>query len=142
MKIKNFLIKDFSDYPLLFEKINIFKNNKTIVFLKGNLGSGKTTFVQKYLLHEYKYENVSSPTFGIINTYKINEIELYHYDLYRIKKSNELYDIGFYDNLEINTIHLIEWPEIIPEKMCHPNIIINFESLIKERVISINTIDE
>jgi tRNA threonylcarbamoyladenosine biosynthesis protein TsaE len=142
MKIKNFLIKDFSDYPLLFEKINFFKNNKIIIFLKGELGSGKTTFVQKYLLYQYKYKYASSPTFGIINTYKINNFKLFHYDLYRIKKSDELYDIGFYDNLEINTVHLIEWPEIIPIKMCNPDIVIKFESLIKERVISVNTINE
>ena len=98
MKIKNFLIKDSSDYTLLFEKINFLKNNKIIIFLKGELGSGKTTFVQKYLSYQYKYKNASSPTFGIINTYKINDFKVYHYDLYRIKKSNELYDIGFYDN--------------------------------------------
>ena len=74
MKIKNFLIKDSSDYPLLFEKINFLKNNKIIIFLKGELGSGKTTFVQKYLSYQYKYKNASSPTFGIINTYKINDL--------------------------------------------------------------------
>ena len=142
MKIKNFLIKDSSDYTLLFEKINFLKNNKIIIFLKGELGSGKTTFVQKYLSYQYKYKNASSPTFGIINTYKINDFKIYHYDLYRIKKSDELYDIGFYDNLDINTIHLIEWPEIIPKKMCNPNYIINFELLIKERVISVDTVDE
>ena len=142
MTIKNFLITDFCDYSSLFRNINFFKKNRSIIFLKGELGSGKTTFVQKYLLYKYNFKNTSSPTFGIINTYKINDFKVYHYDLYRIKKSNELYDIGFYDNLDINTIHLIEWPEIIPKKMCNPNYIINFELLIKERVISVDTVDE
>jgi tRNA threonylcarbamoyladenosine biosynthesis protein TsaE len=72
----------------------------------------------------------------------INGMNLYHYDLYRITKSNELYDIGFYDNLENDTVHFIEWPEIIPKQMCNPNIIINFQSLNKERIISIDTINE
>lgn len=142
MTIKNFLITDFSDYISLFKKINLFKKNKIIIFLKGELGSGKTTFVQKYLLHKYNFKNTSSPTFGIINTYMLNDTNIYHYDLYRITKSNELYDIGFYDNLETNTVHFIEWPEIIPKKMCSPNIIINFQSLITERIISVDDINE
>jgi tRNA threonylcarbamoyladenosine biosynthesis protein TsaE len=142
MTIKNFLITDFSDYISLFKNINLFKKNKIIIFLKGELGSGKTTFVQKYLLHKYNFKNTSSPTFGIINTYIINDTNIYHYDLYRITKSSELYDIGFYDNLETNTAHFIEWPEIIPKKMCSPNIIINFQSLITERIISIDAINE
>ena len=142
MTIKNFLITDFRDYISLFKKINLFKKNKIIIFLKGELGSGKTTFVQKYLLHKYNFKNTSSPTFGIINTYMINDTNIYHYDLYRITKSNELYDIGFYDNLETNTAHFIEWPDMIPKKMCTPNIIINFQSLITERIISIDAINE
>lgn len=142
MTIKNFLITDFSDYVSLFKNINLFKKNRIIIFLKGELGSGKTTFVQKYLLNKYNFKNTSSPTFGIINTYMLNDSNIYHYDLYRITKSNELYDIGFYDNLETNTVHFIEWPEIIPKKMCSPNIIINFQSLITERIISIDVINE
>ena len=142
MTIKNFLITDFRDYISLFKKINLFKKNKIIIFLKGELGSGKTTFVQKYLLYKYIFKNTSSPTFGIINTYMLNDTNIYHYDLYRITKSNELYDIGFYDNLENDTVHFIEWPEIIPKQMCNPNIIINFQSLNKERIISIDTINE
>ena len=142
MTINNFLIKDYSDYSSLFKRIILSTKNRIIIFLKGELGSGKTTFVQKYLLYQYEFKNTSSPTFGIINTYMINDMKLYHYDLYRITKSNELYDIGFYDNLETNTAHFIEWPEMIPKKMCTPNIIINFQSLITERIISIDAINE
>ena len=142
MTIKNFLITDFCDYASLFKNINFFKKNRSIIFLKGELGSGKTTFVQKYLLYKCNFKNTSSPTFGIINTYMLDNTKIYHYDLYRITKPNELYDIGFYDNLETNTAHFIEWPEIIPKKMCSPNIIINFKPLITERIISIDTINE
>ena len=142
MTINNFLIKDYSDYSSLFKRISLSTKNRIIIFLKGELGSGKTTFVQKYLLYQYEFKNTSSPTFGIINTYMINDTNIYHYDLYRITKSNELYDIGFYDNLETNTVHFIEWPEIIPKKMCSPNIIINFQSLITERIISVDDINE
>ena len=140
MPNKNYLIKDLGDYESLFKNINLCKNNRTVIFLKGELGSGKTTFVQMYLKHEYGFTNASSPTFGIVNTYSINEIMIYHYDLYRITKPAELNDIGLYDNLEANTLHFIEWPEIIPKQISKPNIIINFQLLSKERIISINTI--
>ena len=140
MPNKNYLIKDLDDYKSLFKNISLCRNKRTVIFLKGELGSGKTTFVQKYLAYEYGFTNASSPTFGIVNTYPINEIMIYHYDLYRITKPAELNDIGFYDNLETNTLHFIEWPEIIPKQISRPNIIINFQSLSKERIISINII--
>tara|TARA_X000000950_G_scaffold133262_1_gene166120 strand:- start:185 stop:607 length:423 start_codon:yes stop_codon:yes gene_type:complete len=140
MANKNYLIKDFNDYVSLFENINLCINNRTVIFLKGELGSGKTTFVQKYLKYKYSFTNASSPTFGIVNTYPVNDIIIYHYDLYRITKQSELNDIGFYENLEANTLHFIEWPEIIPKQISRPNIIINFQSLLKEKIISINII--
>ena len=140
MPNKNYLIKNLDDYESLFKNINLYIDNRTVIFLKGELGSGKTTFVQEYLKYKYAFINTSSPTFGIVNTYQINEIMTYHYDLYRITKPAELNDIGFYDNLEANALHFIEWPEIIPEQISRPNIIINFQSLPKERIISINII--
>ena len=140
MANKNYLVKNLDDYESLFKNINLCSNNKAVIFLKGELGSGKTTFVQKYLKYKYAFTNTSSPTFGIVNTYPINDIMIYHYDLYRITKPAELNDIGLYDNLESNALHFIEWPEIIPKQFSKPNIIINFQSLSKERIISINVI--
>ena len=140
MENKNYLIKNLDDYEPLFRNINLYDNNRTVIFLKGELGSGKTTFVQKYLKYKYSFTNASSPTFGIVNTYPVNDIIIYHYDLYRITKQSELNDIGFYENLEANTLHFIEWPEIIPKQISRPNIIINFQSLLKEKIISINII--
>jgi tRNA threonylcarbamoyladenosine biosynthesis protein TsaE len=140
MANKNYLVKNLDDYESLFKNINLCSNNKAVIFLKGELGSGKTTFVQKYLKYKYAFTNTSSPTFGIVNTYPINDTMIYHYDLYRITKPAELNDIGLYDNLESNALHFIEWPEIIPKQISKPNIIINFQSLSKERIISINVI--
>ena len=140
MANKNYLIKDLGDYESLFKNIELHNNTRTVIYLKGELGSGKTTFVKKYLEYKYAFLNTSSPTFGIVNAYEIDEIMIYHYDLYRITKPAELNDIGFYDNLETNALHFIEWPEIIPEQTSMPNIIINFESLSEERIIAINII--
>ena len=140
MENKNYLIKNLSDYESFFRNINLYDNNRMVIFLKGELGSGKTTFVQNYLKYKYAFTNTSSPTFGIVNTYLINKIMIYHYDLYRITKPAELNDIGFYDNLDQDALHFIEWPEIIPKQISKPNIIINFQLLSKERIISINII--
>ena len=140
MANKNYLIKNLSDYESLFKNINLRNNNRTVIFLKGELGSGKTTFVQNYLKYKYAFTNTTSPTFGIVNTYSISQIMIYHYDLYRITEPAELDDIGLYDNLEVDTLHFIEWPEIIPKQISKPNIIINFQLLSKERIISINIV--
>ena len=140
MENKNYLIKNLIDYESLFRNINLYDNNRMVIFLKGELGSGKTTFVQNYLKYKYAFTNTSSPTFGIVNTYLINKIMIYHYDLYRITKPAELDDIGLYDNLEADALHFIEWPEIIPKQISKPNIIINFQLLSKERIISINIV--
>ena len=139
---KNFLIKDIHDYELLFKKIEFNPGSRTIIYLKGDLGSGKTTFVQKYLTEKYKFIETSSPTFGIINTYSIRETKVYRYDLYRIIRPSELDDIGFYENLAIDTLHFIEWPEIIPKQVYRPDITITFQLLSNERLLSLNIVDE
>ena len=110
--------------------------------MKGQLGSGKTTFVKELLLHKYKFNDVNSPTFGIINTYNIKENLIYHYDLYRINNVSELDEIGFYDNLETEAVHFIEWPEIIPQKLISANFIISFEIIDQYRLISFENTDE
>ena len=91
-----------------------------IVFFYGEIGVGKTTFI-KHLINnlqrknELKITEVPSPTFNIVNEYKINEIVINHYDLFKIKDPKELYNIGiFEDNSEMVT--LVEWPEIISSK--------------------------
>ena len=66
MANKNYLIKDLCDYELLFKNINLGNKNRAVIFLQGELGSGKTTFVQKYLKYKYAFTNTSSPSsFGI-----------------------------------------------------------------------------
>ena len=91
-----------------------------IIFFYGEIGVGKTTFI-KHLINNLqsksglKLTEVPSPTFNIVNEYKINEIIINHYDLFKIKDLKELYNIGiFEDNSELVT--LVEWPEIISKK--------------------------
>ena len=98
-----------------------------IVLLKGNLGTGKTSF-SKALLKELGYvDEVSSPTFNIVNTYIFEGKTVYHFDLYRIKRVEELEEIGFMDYLDSKHVCLIEWPEIVEAYIDLPHISMQLE---------------
>ena len=98
------------------EFTNIFVNGD-IVFLIGEMGVGKTTFV-RYLINEFQKKNnldlteVTSPTFNILNEYQIEDINIKHYDLYRLKEFNEINNLGILEDTE-NSLILIEWPTLL-----------------------------
>lgn len=102
------------------EIAKLFAENLTpgdLVILNGELGSGKTFFV-KCVCANFGIKNVSSPSFTIVNEYDGNR-KVYHFDFYRIKKVNELYDFGFEDYMkDITAVKFIEWAnlwkEVIP----------------------------
>lgn len=80
----------------------------------GKMGAGKTTFV-KAICEELGVEDViTSPTFAIINEYE-GEETIYHFDFYRIKKLEEVYDMGYEDYFYSGALCFIEWPELIEE---------------------------
>ena len=99
---------------------NIYIGN--IICLFGELGSGKTTFARLLINSIYKYhkidppKSIKSPSFPILLTYELNNFEIYHYDLYRISKSNELVELNIFEELS-NSITLIEWPETILDSL-------------------------
>ena len=99
------------------EKFSELLKPGDIICLFGDLGVGKTTFV-RYLINnlQKKYnEQISeilSPSFNILNEYKIKNLNIHHYDLYRVKDIREIDNLGIHNGLK-NNITLIEWPEII-----------------------------
>ena len=93
-----------------------------IVLFKGDLGSGKTTFIRSiinniYLLNKKKRPTkIPSPSFPILQIYSLNNFSIYHYDFFRVKKVNEINEIGFEENI-IGNITFIEWPELVISKI-------------------------
>ena len=88
-----------------------------IIFLYGEMGVGKTTFI-KYLINGFQKVNqleiteVTSPTFNLLNEYQINEIKIKHYDLFRLKSAEETKNLDLFEDND-NSVTLIEWPQII-----------------------------
>jgi len=98
--------------------------NGDAIYLYGEIGAGKTTFVRfliNYLQkkNKKKLEEIVSPTFTIVQYYKISkEINIAHYDLYRIKKTKDLHNIGLSEQQD-SFINIVEWPELIKTKSNH-----------------------
>ena len=87
-------------------------HKKDIVILSGDLGSGKTKFTEGFLTYFGLENEISSPTFTIVNEYTTNKINIYHFDVYRLEDSSEFYEIGGEEYFE-KGICIIEWGELI-----------------------------
>ena len=87
-------------------------NSKTLL-LYGNMGAGKTTLVKSIVKALGSHDEVSSPTFSIVNEYELKDSKIYHFDLYRINDIEEAYNFGIEDYLDSDNWILIEWPDII-----------------------------
>ena len=113
---KELVLSSLDETKQLAEKIASFLNSNNhlpiSVHLSGDLGTGKTTLV-KEVLNCLGIENfINSPTFTLVEPYEINDLKIFHIDLYRVEKISELGAIGLEEYLqEANSINFIEWPE-------------------------------
>ena len=89
-----------------------------VYLFQGELGAGKTTFIRLLINNLYVLNNlpkpvsIISPTYPILITYELSSLQIYHYDLYRVKNLMELEELDFFENLN-NNITFIEWPEML-----------------------------
>ena len=91
-----------------------------IIFLYGEIGVGKTTFVRFFINHlenknRIKNSEVLSPTFNILYDYEVGNIKILHYDLYRLKKHKDISQLGMFETSN-DSIKIVEWPELIESK--------------------------
>jgi len=87
----------------------------TVFAFYGKMGAGKTTFVKAICEALGVNDVITSPTFAIVNEYEAPERTIYHFDFYRIKKLEEVYDMGYEDYFYSGNLCFIEWPELIEE---------------------------
>lgn len=97
------------------------KENISVLCLKGDLGAGKTTFSKSVFSALGVVDEIQSPTFSLVNEYHNKEGDSYfHFDFYRIKNIEEVYDIGYEDYFYSGRLCIIEWPEMIEDLLNLP----------------------
>ncbi|WP_140937865.1 tRNA (adenosine(37)-N6)-threonylcarbamoyltransferase complex ATPase subunit type 1 TsaE [Sphingobacterium lumbrici] len=93
--------------------ISTFKNDRIFLFY-GQMGAGKTTFINELCLELGVHDHTSSPTFSIINEYYSDNGSLYHFDFYRLKNESEAFDMGYEEYFYSGNYCFVEWSEKIP----------------------------
>ena len=115
------IIKSLEHLESISNKIGDIVSEKDCIFLIGEIGVGKTTFTRCFINYlqkknKVKQTEVLSPTFNLLYEYEIMKFKVMHYDLYRIKNSKELDQLGIFKE-DLNSIKIIEWPELIETKL-------------------------
>ena len=115
-----------------------------IIYLYGEMGVGKTTFV-RHLINQFQKNKklhiteVTSPTFNLLNEYDIDDLVIKHYDLFRLKDESEIKNLDLFENIQ-NTITLIEWPQLISKNKLIKtiNLIFSYENELNNRSVKID----
>ena len=137
MQLKS--LEDTKKFSKNFSKI-ISKGD--IIFLYGEIGTGKTTFVRFLINHlesknKIKNSDVLSPTFNIVYDYNVGNVKIFHYDLYRLKNYNDISQLGMFEISDDN-ITIIEWPElIVPKPKDRVDILFEYSKLVDSREVKI-----
>lgn len=121
-----FEIHNVNDTTQLGIKLGELLNPGDIICLTGDLGAGKTHITKGIALGLGINDNITSPTFTIVNEYEGGRLKLNHFDVYRVSDPDEIYAIGFDDYIFSDAVSIIEWAnyieEILPEDFLHINI--------------------
>lgn len=113
MQEKVFSLSNINKTCEFAEKLAKFVKAGDVIAFSGDLGVGKTTFIQAFIKSLATEDiEVTSPTFNLLHIYNLSQFEIWHYDLYRINNIEEVYELGIEDSFHY-AVTLIEWPEII-----------------------------
>ena len=113
-------LKSLEDTRNFSKNISKIISAGDIIFLYGEIGVGKTTFVRFFINHleskkGIKNSDVLSPTFNIVYDYDVGNIKILHYDLYRLKNYKDISQLGMFETSD-DSIKIVEWPELIESK--------------------------
>ena len=104
-----------------------------VIALYGNLGAGKTAFVQGIAIGLGYSEPVTSPTYSLWQIYEGGRLTIHHFDLYRLDTVEQVYAIGFYDAVDSDGVTLIEWPERLGDELPVPRINVYINRIDEEK---------
>ena len=141
------IVKSLEHLNKISKKISQKLENGDCIFLVGEIGVGKTTLT-RHLINNMqsqkglKKTEVLSPTFNLLYEYEIKDLKIKHYDLYRIKKAEELVHLGMFSENE-KTIKIVEWPDLIKTPLANKlEIYLEYGEIDKERKIKIQGSDK
>ncbi|MAS00412.1 MAG: tRNA (adenosine(37)-N6)-threonylcarbamoyltransferase complex ATPase subunit type 1 TsaE [Nitrosomonadales bacterium] len=113
-----------------------------LIYLKGELGSGKTTLTRGLINGLGHKGPVKSPTYSLLEQYKFEKLNINHFDLYRFNSSDEWNTSGFHEYINDVDVNIIEWPEMANDILPKPDLEINFSFADEGRNIIIKTFSE
>ena len=120
--------------------LSYLKESKFFIF-KGEMGAGKTTLIKEMCKQLEIIDNISSPTYSIVNEYRSsNEEKIFHFDFYRIEDPAEVYDMGYEEYFYANAICFVEWPEKVDTLLPSELIEVNLKVVDDSRIVSIEFI--
>ena len=135
-------LKSLDDTKYFSENISKILKTGDIIFLYGEIGVGKTTFVRFLINHlenkkGIKNSDILSPTFNIVYDYDVGNIKIIHYDLFRLKNYKDIYQLGIFETSQ-DSIKIVEWPELIKKKpKDRIDILFQYSKLINSRKVKI-----
>lgn len=125
---------NLSDLPLVADKVANFLPNDGVVVFQGAMGAGKTTLIKEICKRLGVDDDVSSPTFGLVNVYhKNNGGIINHIDLYRLEDEREAEEAGIFNLFAQDGLSLIEWPEIIADYLPQSSLVLKVNICDNER---------
>lgn len=139
MFTKTFITNSEQETIKLAERFATLAENKDVFALYGTLGVGKSVFSRAFIQKLTQAEEVPSPTFTLVQSYSYGNTEIYHFDLYRLKSPEEVFELGF-EEAVYGGISLIEWPEkagyLLPKDVFKVNITAQNDQRIFEITVS------
>jgi len=137
--VREIIVKDLSRLPAAAEQLLAEAGENRIFLFYAEMGAGKTTLIKTICKQLGVQENVSSPTFSIVNEYESPSGPIYHFDFYRLKHEQEAYDLGYEEYFYSGNYCFVEWPEKIENLLPEDAILITMNgNASEERRIVMN----
>ena len=125
------------DLSSVCKYLELLQVKEKLILFSGEMGAGKTTLIKEFCAHLGIEDEVSSPTFSLVNEYESATGPVYHFDLYRIQSEEELYDIGYEDYFFSGYLCLVEWPEMASGIIPTEHVMVNIRVENDQRLITV-----